>query len=70
VAEIEAELCRQQVDLDDGDYLVVAISQSGTRLGKVRELKGAAEFPSNSLVISYHELERAFHEQHADYVEL
>jgi hypothetical protein len=70
VNEIEAELCKQKVDLDHGDYLVVGLGLNGTRLGRVKDLKGAAEFPSNSLVISYHELERVFHEQHADYVEL
>jgi hypothetical protein len=29
-----------------------------------------AGFPADSLVVPYHELERAFYEQYADYVEL
>lgn len=68
--EIEDELCRVGVTLEDGDYLVVSMGRSGVLCGKARALHGLAAFPSDSLVIPYHELERAFHEEYADYVEL
>lgn len=69
-AEIEDELCRKNLSLAVGDYLVVSRGRSGVRCGKVSTLEGLATVPSDSLVIPYHELERAFHENHADYVEL
>lgn len=69
-AEIEEELCRKSLSLAVGDYLVVSMGRSGVRCEKAADLHGLAAFPSDSLVIPYHELERAFHEQYADYVEL
>lgn len=69
-AEIEDELCGKGVSLASGDYLVVSMGRNGVRCGKVSTLEGLAAFPSDSFVIPYHELERAFHEQYADYVEL
>jgi len=69
-AEIEKELCGKNLALKDGDYCVVSMGRNGVRCGKVSTLEGLAAFPSDSLVIPYHELERAFHEQHAEYVEL
>jgi hypothetical protein len=69
-AEIEEELCRKSLSLAVGDYLVVSMGRSGVRCGKASTLQGLAAFPSDSLAIPYHELERALHEQHAEYVEL
>ena len=69
-AEIEEELCRENLSLALGDYLVVSTGRNGVCCGKVSTLHGLAAFPSDSLVIPFHELERAFHEQYADYVEL
>ena len=69
-AEIEDELCRESLYLAVGDYLVVGMDRNGVRCGKASTLHGLAAFPSDSLVIPFHELERAFHEQYADYVEL
>lgn len=69
-AEIEEELCRKSLSLAGGDYLVVSMGRSGVRCDKASDLRGLAAFPSDSLVIPYHELERAFHEQYTDYVEL
>jgi len=69
-AEIEDELCRESLSLAAGDYLVVGMDRNGGRCGKASTLHGLAAFPSDSLVIPFHELERAFHEQYADYVEL
>ena len=68
--EIEKELCRGDLSLFPGEYLVVALSDSGGWIGKVTGLDGMARFPSTSLVIPFHQLERAFHEQHTDWVEL
>jgi len=68
--EIEEELCRKNLSLAVGDYFVVSMGRDGVRCGKVSILEGLAAFPSDSLVIPYHELERAFHEQYAEYVEL
>lgn len=67
--EIEEELCRRNLSLTAGDYLVVGMDRTGTRCGKVGDLQEASAFPSNALVISYPELERAFHEQHTHWVE-
>lgn len=69
-AEIEDELRRESLSLVVGDYLVVNMARNGLRCGKASTLHGLAAFPADSLVVPYHELERAFHEQHADYVEL
>jgi hypothetical protein len=69
-AEIEEELCRRNLALAVGDYFVVSMGRDGVRCGKVSTLEGLSAFPSDSLVIPFHELERAFHEQYADYVEL
>ena len=68
--EIEEELCRRNLCLAVGDYLVVGMDRNGVRCGKASDLQGLAAFPSDSLVIPFHELERAFHEQYAEYVEL
>ncbi len=68
--EIEEKLCREQLSLYQGEYLVVSLCGDGGCIGKVADLEGLARFPSTSLVISYHQLERAFHEQHTDWVEL
>jgi hypothetical protein len=68
--EIERELCRRNLSLNAGDYLVVGMDRNGIHCGKVGDLQGLSAFPSNTLVISYHELERAFHEQHTHWVEL
>jgi hypothetical protein len=68
--EIEEELCRRNLSLTAGDYLVVDIDRTGISFGKVGDLQGLAAFPSNAFVISYHELERAFHEQHTHWVEV
>lgn len=69
-AEIEDELCSENLSLAPGEYLVVSMGRNGVRCGKAGTLHGLAVFPSDSLVIPFHELERAFHEQYADYVEL
>lgn len=69
-AEIEEELCRVGLVLAGGDYLIVGSDRNGARCGKVRFLEDVTTFPSHSLIIPYHELERAFHEQYANYVEL
>jgi hypothetical protein len=69
-AEIEEELCRKNLSLAVGDYLVVGMDRNGVRCGKVSNLNGLAAFSADSWVIPHHELERAFHEQYADYVEL
>jgi hypothetical protein len=68
--EIEDELCERNLALGVGDYLVISMGRSGVRCGKASDLHGLAAFPSDSLVVPYHELERAFHEQYAEYVEL
>jgi hypothetical protein len=68
--EIEDELCRESLSLAVGDYLVVSTASDGGCCGKASTLHELAAFPSDSLVIPFHELERAFHEQYADYVEL
>jgi hypothetical protein len=69
-AEIEEELGRRNLSLSEGDYLVVIRGRNGVRCGKASSLEELAAFPSDSLVVPYHELERAFYEQHAEYVEL
>jgi hypothetical protein len=69
-SEIAEHLCRERLCLSQGDYLVVSLAGDGERIGKVTNLEELARFPSTSLVISYHQLERSFHEQHTDWVEL
>lgn len=69
-SEIEQELCRGVISLSQGEYLVVGLADDGRRIGKVTDLCGLASFPRTSLVISYHDFERAFHEQHTEWVEL
>ena len=69
-AEIEEELYTKNLSLALGDYLVVSMGRNGVHCGKASTLHGLAAFPCDSLVIPLHELERAFHEQYANYVEL
>jgi len=69
-AEIEAELCGARLVLAGGDYLVVGSDHNGVRCDKARSLEDLTTFPSDSLIIPYHELERAFYDQYAEYVEL
>ena len=69
-SKIEEELCKKEIAISPGEYLVVSMGRNGVRCGKVSTLHGLAAFPSDSLIIPFHELERAFHEQYADYVEL
>lgn len=69
-AEIEDELCSRTVVLSAGDYLIVGLGGNDVRCGTASSLQGLADFPADSLVIPYHELERAFHETHAEHVEL
>ena len=69
-SQVEIELCRACLSLSVGDFLVIEVGRNGVRFGKVADLEGLAAFSRDSLVISYHELERAFYEQHADWVEL
>ena len=68
-SEIADTLCRESMCLSPGEYLVVGLAGDGGSIGKVADFEGLAGFPSTSLVISYHQLERAFHEQHTDWVE-
>jgi hypothetical protein len=69
-SEIAEHLCMERLCLSHGDYLVVCLAGDGERIGKVTSLEELARFPSASLVISYNQLERGFHEQHIDWVEL
>ncbi len=68
--QVETELGRADLSLCVGDFLVIDFGRNGVFCGKVAGLQGLVAFSSDSLVISYHELERAFHEQHADWIEL
>jgi hypothetical protein len=69
-AEIEGSLVTADLRLAVGDYLVVSMDRNGARCRKMSTLEDLATTPSDSLVIPYHKLERAFHEQYAEYVEL
>jgi hypothetical protein len=66
---IADQLCGSGLSLRQGEYLVVSLAGDGERIGKVANLEEVARFPSTSLVISYSQLERAFHEQHTEWVE-
>ena len=68
--EVEDELCRQGLSLTNGEFLVLELGSESVRCGKLDGLSALADFPSNSVVFSYHELERAFYEQHTDWIEL
>lgn len=68
--EIERELSRQEVHLGPGDYLVVDAQGGANGIGKAAGLLCLSAYGKQSLVIPYSELERAFHEQHADWAEL
>ena len=70
VAEIEKDLCRKNLSLAVGEYLVVSFDHNEFCCGKTSTLQGLTDFPADCFVIPYHELERAFYEQYADYVEL
>ena len=69
-SEIEDELCKEKLSLSPGEYLVVALSEDSGRLGKVSDIQGLADFPRTSLIISYYEIERAFHDKYTAWVEL
>ena len=65
-----------EIPLQEGQVIIyqVPVPEPMQRLEpretETRTLHGLAAFPSDSLIIPFHELERAFHEQYADYVEL
>lgn len=68
-SQVETALCRTGLSLSAGDFLVIDLDRNGVCCGKVSDLKGMAAFSRDSLVVSYHELERAFYEQHTDWDE-
>ena len=67
--EIEDELGRNEVHLDVGDYLVIDVEGGAIGVGPAVGLQSLSAFGKNAMVIPYTELERAFHEQHAEWVE-
>ena len=71
VAEIEKDLCRKNLSLAVGEYLVFSFDHNEFCCGKITTFQDLTNFPADSFVIPYHELERkAFYEQYTDYVEL
>ena len=71
VAEIEKDLCRKNLSLAVGEYLVVSFDHNEFCCGKTTTFQDLTNFPADSFVIPYHELERkAFYEQYTNYVEL
>ncbi len=68
--DVQHELGRRGLGIGPGDYLVIGLDNSDVRCGKACGLKDLAAFPPKSLIISYHELERAFHEQYTDWIEV
>jgi len=67
-SEIEEELCGKRLNFAAGDYLVIDLGRHA--IGKVASLEELTAFPKESLVVPYIELERACHEQHAEWIEL
>ena len=63
------ELCSRDVALVAGQFLVIGMNQDGIHCGAIDGLAGLADFPADSIVISYSELERAFYEQHQEWIE-
>ena len=70
VAEIEKELCRKNLSLAVNEYLVISFGHNDFCCGKTSTLQGLTDFPADSFVIPYHELEGALYGKYADYVEL
>jgi hypothetical protein len=68
--EIEEELSRQEVHLVVGDYLVIDTGEGAIGFGKAAGLQDLSAHGKQALIIPYSELERAFHGQHAEWVEL
>lgn len=68
--EIEEELGRKEVHLVVGDYLVIDTEGGAIGFGKAAGLQDLASHGKQALIIPYSELERAFHDQHAEWVEL
>ena len=70
VAEIEKDLCRKNLSLAVNEYLVISFGHNDFCCGKTSTLQGLTDFPADSFVIPYHELEGALYGKYADYVEL
>ena len=68
-SEIAEQLCKKGLSLRQGEYLVVSLSGTEPQIEKATNLEDLAGVPGTSLVIPYHELERGFHEQHAEWIE-
>ena len=63
------ELCSRDVALVAGQFLVIGMDQDGIHCGAIDSLAGLTDFPADSMVSSYAELERAFYEQHQEWIE-
>jgi hypothetical protein len=68
--EIEEELSRREVHLVVGDYLVIDTEGGAIGLGKALGLQDLSAHGKQALIIPYFELERAFHDQYSEWVEL
>jgi GTPase SAR1 family protein len=68
--EIEEELSIEGAKLSSGDILVVDCDESQARISIVSSLAELASVGSNAVLITYDEIERAFNEEHTEWVEL
>ena len=67
--QLAGELCSRDVALFAGQFLVIGMDQDGIHCGAIDGLAGLADFPADSMVITYAELEGAFYEQHQEWIE-
>jgi hypothetical protein len=70
IEAIVEELQSVGLAIKRGEYLVVCFQHTSEPFCKITQLQDLCVFYKDSVVISYAELERAFHEQYTDWVEL
>ncbi len=68
--EIEKELSGKEIHLNVGDYLVIDTEGGAIGFGKAVGIQDLSAHGKQALIIPYSQLERAFHDQHAEWVEL
>jgi hypothetical protein len=69
-AEITAYLVRNDLSIKNGEYLVVDLGSVENRISKLAAFEELASVSAEAKLVPYHELERAFYEQHRESIEL
>ena len=68
--EITADLVRNNLSINVGEYFVLDLRSVENRISKLSTFEELAGVSAEAKLVPYHELERAFYEQHSESIEL